>query len=80
MKLCSRNDAAIVPDEREMTKGDKMLYDCENLLFAFPLAENWTDDQIMRALDFANETFERGMRFGRSDKAAEIRKAIGISS
>lgn len=81
MKLCDRKDAAIIADEREETKGDKMLYDCDGyLLFVFPLAEGWEDEQmILRALDFANEAFERGVRVGRSDKAFEIRKALGMT-
>jgi hypothetical protein len=49
-----------------------------NILFAFP--SDWTSDQVMKALDFANEAFERGIRYGRSDKAYEVRRALGISS
>ncbi len=81
MKYCHPQDAFIREDEREMTKGEKLLYSCDgDLLFAFPGPGEWTDEQIMIALDFANQAFERGVIFGRSEKAYEMRKALGMAS
>lgn len=79
MKYCHPNDAAIENDKRENTAGERLLYNSdEDLLFAFP--PDWTDDQVMKALDFANEAFEKGIRYGRSEVAFEIRKALGMTS
>jgi len=79
MKFCHPQDAIVEDDDREMTKGEKLLRDCDrDILFAFP--SEWTTDQVMKALDFANEAFEKGIRYGRSDKAYEVRKALGMSS
>jgi hypothetical protein len=79
VKYCHPKDAKIVEDERENTKGEKLLYSCDgDLLFAFP--NDWTDEQVMKALDFANEAFGVGRRLGRLDKAYEIRKALGMTA
>jgi hypothetical protein len=79
MKYCHPQDAKIVDDVRDNTKGEKLLYNCDgDLLFAFP--NDWTEEHVMKALDFANEAFERGNRYGRSDKAYELRKALGMTS
>lgn len=78
MKLCHQQDAEIINDDREMTKGERMLYDCDGaLLFVFP--SDWSDDQVMKALDFANDAFEKGRIYGRAEKGTEIRRALGIN-
>ena len=77
MKYCDRNDAIIRVDDREGSKGGSLLYDCDGeMLFAFP--EGWTDEQVLRALDFANLAYERGEKAGQTNKSYEIRRALGI--
>ena len=79
VKFCHPKDAVIRDDDREHTEGEKLLCDCDgDVLFAFP--SGWTEEQIMKALDFANDAFEKGIQYGRSDKAYEVRKALGIHS
>jgi len=79
VKYCHPTDAKIIEDEREFTKGEKLLYNCDgDILFAFPGPGEWADEQIMMALDFANEAFAAGVRYGRTEKAYEVRKALGM--
>lgn len=40
--------------------------------------ENWSDDQIWMALDFANQLYEKGRKIGRAEKAREIRSALEL--
>lgn len=77
MKYCHPGDA-FIERKKDGPAGDTCeLYDCDgNKLFAF--APEWTDAQIMKALDFANVAFSAGVRYGRSDKAYEVRKALGM--
>jgi len=37
-----------------------------------------TDAQIMSALDFANDAWARGVKFGNEQKAGEIRAVLGV--
>jgi hypothetical protein len=71
-QYCARVDASIKRCERGC-----VLYDGNgDELFLFPLF--WTDDLIMKALDFANQAFSRGVEVGRVKKLYEIRGALGI--
>lgn len=40
--------------------------------------EEWSDEDIFKALDFANWAFDRGFQAGRTDKASEIRRVFEI--
>jgi hypothetical protein len=42
-----------------------------SIYFYFP--EDWTDDQIMKALAFANKAYEVGVRAGKREKARQMR-------
>ena len=41
--------------------------------------EDWTDDQILAALDFANRTYNTAFNAGLRSKAAEIRIALNVA-
>jgi hypothetical protein len=41
------------------------------ICFDFP--KDWTDEQIMKALAFANKTYEVGVRMGKREKARQMR-------
>jgi len=78
MKYCHEKDARIVNDEREFTQGERLLYSCDgDLLFAFPT--DWTDIQVMTALDFSNQAFDKGYRYGRITLASEVRRLLGMT-
>lgn len=44
----------------------------------YPFPRDWTDEQIMHALSFANIAYLKGMKHGQEAKAREIRKALDI--
>lgn len=72
--LCHVNDLVI---DREQVKGEVRLYDCDGeYLFALP--GSMEDAEIRKALMFANWAFARGVRFGMSKKASEIRAMLEI--
>lgn len=73
MKYCSKDDAHISKDDQ----GDKTLYNCDgDVLYRFD--SSWADLQIWRALDFANEAYERGRLVGASMARHDMRKALGM--
>ena len=75
VKLCNRKYAEIIRED-----GWALLYDGDDgqrgVLHSFP--ESMTDEQILDALDFANRAYETGCRVGREEKAAEVRKILGV--
>ena len=69
------------PDDCEVQRNQTdypdraVLINCDgDVIFNVP--ENWTDEQIISALRFANTTHHKGYEIGRMEKAQEIRKAI----
>lgn len=54
-----------------------VLFDCDgNRVHRFD--EDWTDDQIWAALEFANSAYAHGLTVGAVNKAYEIRKVLGV--
>lgn len=45
-------------------------------IWAFPT--NWSDDQIWKALELANNSYKMGVSHGEISRAFEIRKALGM--
>lgn len=75
--LCHREDAAI--ERRRLDwPASAILVDlhAEEDLMRFD--EEWSDEDIFKALDFANWAFDRGFQAGRTDKASEIRRVFEI--
>ena len=68
--FCHPEDASII------TEGDeKVLIDCDgDTLQTFP--SDWSDENIFRALTFANYAYETGRKIGRCEKAREIKNAL----
>lgn len=53
------------------------LYNCDgDYLGSFP--ESWTDEQIHRAVKFANIAYSKGYEAGQQAKAGEICAVLGI--
>jgi hypothetical protein len=54
-----------------------VLYDCDgDVVRRFD--EDWTDNQISAALEFANHAYHVGFNNGKSEKAREIKSSLGI--
>lgn len=54
-----------------------VLWDSEgDRCWSFPI--EWSDEQIMAALAFANHAYSAGVKFGSAQKSSEIRKALGV--
>lgn len=69
---CSREIAFI-----DRSDGRAQLFNCDgDRLFVFPAS--MTDDQIYKALDFANKAHDLGFDRGKAEKTYELRQALGI--
>lgn len=74
-----RRDALIDRGDHQNYPASAVLRDYDGRFF-FRFDEDWTDDQIFAALDFANQAYREGHGAGQRDKAYEIRRAIGALS
>lgn len=54
-----------------------VLFDCDGEV-VFEVSKNWTDDQIWKALEFANHAFKRGYYVGSADRAKAIKKLLDV--
>ena len=55
-----------------------VLMDCDGyVVHDFPA--DWTDDQVMAALAFANKAYQVGYECGGSMKARDIRRALEVA-
>lgn len=74
--LIHPEDAVIERDEKREVV---MLFDSDgNTYREFPI--EWTDEQVKQALLFANYAYAQGWDAGASDKAREIRNALGVGN
>lgn len=72
----NKNDAVIERDDKDYPNS-AVLYDEEwNFLFRFN--DEWTDEQILTALDFANKAHAHGYNRGKADTQNTIKLAIGL--
>ena len=56
---------------------NRTLFNCDGERLGF-IPDRWTEDDVKEMMRFANKAYRYGKQDGRSEKQADIRKALGI--
>ena len=73
-RLAHRDDCGIERNDPNYP-ASAVLYDCDGMMIR-RFDEDWTDEQIWAALEFANRAYQQGYATGEQVRAAAIRKLI----
>lgn len=76
-KICDKSEVTVIRNHQDYTDRT-ILMDCDGCILA-QFSEDVRISDAMKALDFANDAYNKGFNAGKSHSQTEICKALGFN-